>query len=336
MPATMKSIARDLGLSVVTVSKVLHNHTDISAATRKRVLRRMKEVNYQPNLAARALSTGKTSLVGLIVPDLVHPFFAQVAKGISAQLNAHGYSLLLASSEEQPQLERAQIDQMIARRVDAVILASTESGLYSLQKLQKSGVPFVLLDRKIPAFDANFVGIDDVLAGTMATEHLIAIGCKVIAHLGGSDVSTARERKEGYLATLAKHGLSLPRDYVVERGHGDDDGAATGHTGMQKLLKLHRRPDGVFCCNDPIATGAMRAILGAGLQIPKDIAIIGCGNVHYVDLLRVPLSSIDQDSTGLGEGAAKLALAIVKRKDGTAPKSVLLSPRLVVRNSTQR
>lgn len=93
----MKSIAHDLGVSVVTVSKVLHNHTDISAETRKRVLRRMKEVNYQPNLAARALSTGRTSLVGLIVPDLVHPFFAQVAKGISARLSAHGYSLSLAN-----------------------------------------------------------------------------------------------------------------------------------------------------------------------------------------------------------------------------------------------
>src|SRR5271154_4796056 len=122
MPATMKSIARDLGVSVVTVSKVLHNHADISAGTRQRVLRRMKEVNYQPNLAARALSTGKTGLVGLIVPDLVHPFFAQVAKGISAQLSSRGSSLIIASSEEDPQLERREIDQMIGRRVDAVIL----------------------------------------------------------------------------------------------------------------------------------------------------------------------------------------------------------------------
>src|ERR1700676_4222518 len=118
MPATMKSIARELGVSVVTVSKVLHNHSDISPGTRKRVLMRMKEVNYQPNLAARALSTGKTGLVGLVVPDLVHPFFAQVAKGISARLSSQGYSLIIASSEEDPQLERREIDQMIAPRVD--------------------------------------------------------------------------------------------------------------------------------------------------------------------------------------------------------------------------
>src|SRR5208337_4649911 len=121
-------IARDLGVSVVTVSKVLHNHADIGPETRKRVLQRMKEVNYQPNLSARALSTGRTSLVGLIVPDLVHPFFAQVAKGISARPGAQGYNLIIASSEENRQLERREVDQMMARGVDALILASTESG----------------------------------------------------------------------------------------------------------------------------------------------------------------------------------------------------------------
>ena len=187
MPATMKSIARDLGVSVVTVSKVLHNHADISPETRKRVLRRMKEVNYQPNLSARALSTGRTSLIGLIVPDLVHPFFAQVAKGISARLSAQGYSLIISSSEENPQLERREVDQMMARSVDALILASTESDSVSLVKLTERGVPFVLLDRKIPGFPAHFVGIDDVMAGSLATQHLIDIGCKTIAHIAGSE-----------------------------------------------------------------------------------------------------------------------------------------------------
>jgi len=335
MPATMKSIAHDLGVSVVTISKVLHNHSDISPGTRKRVLLRMKEVNYQPNLAARALSTGKTGLVGLIVPDLVHPFFAQVAKGISARLSSHGYSLIIASSEEDPQLESRDIDQMIGRRVDAIILASMESELHSLQKLQQCEVPFVLLDRRIPGFRANFVGIDDLLAGTLATEHLISVGCKIIAHIGGSDVSTAMERQEGYLAALEKHGLSLSRDYVVKQGRGDNDGDRTGYVGMEHLLKLDPRPDGVFCCNDPIAMGAMRAILETGLRIPEDIAILGCGNVHYSDLLRVPLSSIDQDAAGLGENAANLALSIVKRK-GAAPKTLVLPARLVIRRSTQR
>ncbi len=336
MLATMKSIARDLGVSVVTVSKVLHNHADISEETRKRVLRRMKEVNYQPNLAARALSTGRTSLMGLIVPDLVHPFFAQVAKGISAKLSSQGYSLIIASSEEDPQLERRQIDQMIARRVDALFLASTETNLGSLQKLSEQGVAFVLLDRKIPGFTANFVGIDDVAAGEMATKHLIEIGCKTIAHIGGSDVSTALERQAGYQQTLARYGMTLPAKFSVQHGPGDDTGDTTGYVGMKKLLLLNPKPDGVFCCNDPIALGAIQAILEAGLNIPGDIAIVGCGNAHYDNLLRVPLTSIDQNTDGLGENAARLALNIIKRKSPGAPTSVLLNARLVVRSSTQR
>jgi len=296
----------------------------------------MKEVNYQPNLAARALSTGRTSLIGLIVPDLVHPFFAQVAKGISASLSAQGYSLIISSSEENPQLERREIEQMIARGVAAVILASTESEQSNVRKLTERGMPFVLLDRKIPGLAANFVGIDDVLAGSMATEHLIEIGCKRIAHIGGSEVSTARDRKEGYDATLAAHGLTLSAEYAVGHGRGDDAGVAVGYEGMRSLLRLDPLPDGVFCYNDPTSMGAIRAVLDAGLRIPEDIAIVGCGNVHYDDLLRVPLSSVDQNAAGLGESAAKLALQIIRGKDGCSVESVLLPPTLVVRASTRR
>src|ERR1700676_731591 len=191
MPTTMKDIALGLGVSVVTVSKVLRNHSDISAETRKRVLKRMKELNYQPNPAARTLVSGRTNLIGLIVPDLVHPFFAQVAKGISAKLRSADYSLIISSSEDDQTMEGREINQMLARRVDALILASAQSSADSLRKIEDSGIPCVLLDRKIDGLKASFVGIDDVMAGTMATTHLLDIGCKVVAHIAGSNVSTA-------------------------------------------------------------------------------------------------------------------------------------------------
>jgi len=332
----MKDIARDLGVSVVTVSKVLRNHSDIGEQTRKRILQRMKEVNYQPNPAARTLVSGRTNLVGLIVPDLIYPFFAQVAKGISAKLRAQDYSLIISSSEDDPNMERREIDQMLARRVDALILASVQSSAESLNKMQDRGIPCVLLDRKLPGVSANFVGIDDVNAGMIATNHLIEMGCKTIAHIGGSDVSTALDRQSGYSIALAQRGLGLPPEYIVKYGHGDDAGDATGYNSMKQLLQLKPRPDGVFCNNDPIAMGALKAILDAGLQIPKDIAVVGCGNVHYDDLLKVPLTSIDQDSNGLGTSAAKLALSIIKQKSKSTPRSVLLEPKLVVRASSQR
>jgi len=336
MVATMKDIARSLGVSVVTVSKVLRNHSDISAETRKRVLLRMKELNYQPDLAARALVTGRTNLIGLIVPDLLHSFFAQVAKGISAQLRMQEYSMIIASSEDDPSLEEREIDQMLARRVDALILASAQSRAESLRRVEERNMPCVLLDRRIPGVSASFVGNDDVMAGSLATTHLIEAGCRTIAHLGGSDVSTATDRQAGYTAALAKHGLSLPAEYIVRYGSGDDSGDAAGYKGMKQLLTLNPKPDGVFCCNDPIAMGAMRAILEAGLRIPEDVAIVGCGNLHFDDLLRIPLSSVDQDSAGLGTNAAKLALSFIKRKSAAPPKSLLLPVNLVVRASSKR
>jgi LacI family transcriptional regulator len=332
----MKDIACDLGVSVVTVSKVLRNHSDISAETRKRVLKRMKELNYQPNPAARALVSGRTNLIGLIVPDLVHPFFAQVAKGISAKLRSLDYSLIISSSEDNAALEGREINQMLARRVDALILATTQASAENLRKIDDYGMPWVLLDRKVEGLKASFVGVDDVMAGRIATAHLLEIGCKVVAHIAGSNVSTSLDRQQGYSATMAEKGPTLPAEYIVSSGHGDDSGDEAGFAAMKRLLELKPRPDGVFCCNDPIAMGAMRAILEAGLRIPQDIAVVGCGNVRYADFLRVPLTTVDQDSDSLGTSAAKLALSLIKRKGAAAPKSVLLPVNLVVRASSQR
>jgi LacI family transcriptional regulator len=269
----MKDIARDLGVSVVTVSKVLRHHSDIGEETRKRVLRRMKELHYQPNPAARTLVTGRTNLIGLIVPDLVHPFFAEVAKGISARLRSHEYSLIIASSEDDANLERREIEQMLARRVDALILASTQSNPETVRRIQDQNLPYVLLDRKISGVLANFVGIDDVAAGELATAHLVEIGCKTIAHIGGSDVSTAVDRQAGYSVTLARNGMTLPPEYVVTFVRGDNSGDKAGYNGMKKLLQLSPRPDAVFCLNDPVAMGAMRAVVEAGLRIPADVAM---------------------------------------------------------------
>ena len=335
MPVRLKDIARDLGVSVVTVSKVLRNHSDISDETRERVLRRMKELNYQPNLAARALVTGRTNIAGLIVPDLVHSFFAQVGKGISTILRAKGYSLVIASSEEDPSLEHEEVGQMLARRVDALIIASVQRSLDSFRRIEEQRTPYVLIDRKFEGLNANFVGVDDEAVGLLATEHLIAAGRRRIAHIGGQDVSTAIGRRDGYRHALARHGIDVPPLYVVARPHGDDEGDVTGYQAMMNLLQLTPRPDGVFCHNDPTALGVMKAIIDSGLRIPEDIAVVGCGNVRYADFLRVPLTSVDQDSVAIGEHAARLALSLIDAKTPPRPKAILLEPRLIVRDSSR-
>lgn len=336
MAVRMKDIAKDLNVSVITVSKVLRNHPDIGEATRQRVLQRMRELNYQPNLAARALVTGRTFCIGFIVPDLVHPFFAQVAKGLSGFVRNHSYGLLLASSEEDPELERQEIEQMLARSVDALIIASAQWTVESFRRIEESKRPYVLIDRCFAGLPANFIGIDDERAGFIATEHLISVGCRRIAHIRGPEVSTALGRLAGYKSALARYNLEGSNELIVAEARGGDSGDLCGFSAMNRLLSRSPRPDGVFCYNDPAAMGAMQAILDAGLRIPEDIAVIGCGNVLYAGSLRVPLSTIDQSSAEIGRRAGQMALALIEAKQPPRPETILLEPRLIVRASTAR
>ncbi len=336
-PVRLKDIARDMGLSTVTISKVLRGHSDISEETRKRVLKRMKEMHYQPNFAARALITGRTYTIGLVVPDLLHPFFAQVAKAISAGIRGHGYSLMITSSEEDAELEQQEIEQLLARRVDAMVIASAQWTAESFRAVEERRIPYVLVDRRFIGLPANFVGVDDEHVGQMGTEHLVEQGCSRIAHIRGPETSTALGRLAGYKKALAAHGMQPMPDHIIPIGSsGDDRGEPGGYEAARKLLASVEPPDGIFCFNDPVALGAMRAILDAGLRIPQDIAVVGCGNFPYSDFLRVPLTSIDQDSSAIGTYAAELALSLVGAKGIVGPRTRLVTPRLVVRASSQR
>jgi len=332
----MKNIARDLGVSVVTVSKVLRNHEDISEATRKRVLDRVKELDYTPNLAARGLVTGKTYLVGLVVPDLLHPFFAQVAKSLSRALLKKGYCLTISTSEEDAELEKHEINRLLGRRLDALVIASSSTNPSVFERIQRQGLPFVLIDRNFPELHANYVGADDEAIGVLATEHLIEIGCVRIAHLRGPDNSPGAGRLMGYQNALAKHKLKSFSGYVTRPRLVDVQSRESGADLMRQLLALNPRPDGVFCYNDPMAIGAIHAILDAGLRVPGDIAVIGSGNLHYDTELRIPLSSIDQQTDMIGERTGRLTLSLLESKTHPRNRTIIIQPQLVVRASTER
>jgi LacI family transcriptional regulator len=335
MSVRMKDIAKNLGVSVVTVSKVLRNHPDIGEATRERVLKRIKELDYRPNLAARSLVTGRSYLVGLVVPDLLHPFFAEVAQALSDALRKNGYYLIISSSEEDPELEEREIDQLLARGLDALIVASSRPTVELFFRIEKQGTPYVLIDRSFRGLSANFVGVDDEAVGVLATKHLVDVGCRQIAHIRGPENSPGIQRLEGYKRVLIQEGLKLSSDYIVGQRKVDIDSRQHGAEAAEKLLRLKPRPDGIFCYNDPLAMGAIDYVLDHGLKVPEDVAIIGCGNLHYDSSLRVPLSSIDQHSRLIGEEAARLTLGILKSKLPPRPENVILQPELVVRASTQ-
>jgi LacI family transcriptional regulator len=334
MTIRMKDIARDLGLSVVTVSKVLRDHPDIGEETRKRVLQRVKELDYEPNILARSLVTGRSYLIGLIVPGLIHPFFAEVAKALSKAIVDKGYSLIVSSSEEDPALETREIRHLLARRLDALVIASSGTDTQLFRRMRSQSQPFVLIDRAFDDLEADFVGIDDVAAGRIATTHLIEMGRRNIAHISGRENSTGMRRKEGYLEALRAHKLPVRENYILSREYVDTDSARQGSEAMRQLLQTTPRPDAVFCHNDPMAIGAMNVILDAGLRIPEDIALVGCGNLNYNDWLRVPLTSIDQRSHLIGQRAGEILLGMIEGREWPPPAKVILEPALVVRAST--
>jgi LacI family transcriptional regulator len=332
MAVTMQDIARDVGVSVVTVSKVLRNKGEISVATRKRVLRRAKALNYQTNWIARSLVTRRTFTIGLLLPDFTHPFFAEIAKAVAETVRPHGYHVVISYFDENPEIEKNEAESLLARQVDGLILASAQPGAKAFADMQRRKVPFVLIDRPIAGVQASFVGADNAAIGQLATAHLIEQGCRRIAHLRGPKIGIATGRMQGYRRELARRGLEFFPGYVVEAGYQDD----TGHLAMFKLLRKQPIPDGVFCYNDPVAIGAIRAISEAGLRVPEDIAVVGAGNVHYSDFLAVPLTTVDQGTSEIGKRAANLLLECIASKRAVKPRKVLIVPKLVVRQSTKR
>jgi LacI family transcriptional regulator len=330
----MKDIADDLGVSLMTVSKALRNHSDISEKTRKRVLKRMRELNYQPDWIARSMVTGRTYVVGLVLPDLMHSFFAEVATGASRKLQPVGYQVVIADTQEDGEAERRQIDVLINRKVDGLIIASAQrqGKLDLFKKLDRDKIPYVLIDRMLAGARAHYVGVRDEELGALATEHLIAQGCHRVAHLRGPSVATGTARLRGYRRALARHGLTADSAYITSGQYGE----TTGYDAMQELLKLAPPPDGVFCYNDAVAAGAIKAIIESGLRVPEDIAVIGAGNAPYCDLLRVPLSTVDQSSTAIGENAADLLVKCMESRKPDGVRHIFITPRLVIRDSSRR
>jgi len=335
MAVKMADIAADLHVSVVTVSKVLRNKGRISESTRQRVLQRCRELHYQPNLIARSLATRRTHTLGLLLPDFTHPFFAQIAKSIAQTARARGYHVLISYFDEDPAIEISEAQTLLARCVDGLILASAQSHGRSefFRMLARRRTPFVLIDRHVPGVRASFVGVDHVEIGRMATTHLLEQGCRHIAHLRGPDLGIADDRLRGYRLAIEAYELRAIPDYVVDAGFQTQ----TGYDAMRAFLNPRIKLDGVFCYNDPIAVGAIKALRESGHRVPQDVAVVGAGNVNYADALEVPLTSIDQSPDEIGHEAAKLLLDQVESESSRRRNRTVVVPhRLIVRASTQR
>jgi LacI family transcriptional regulator len=330
---TMKRIAKDLGVSITTVSKALNNHDDIGHATRSRVLAKVAELGYQPNAVARSLTTRRTHTLGIVIPDLMHSFFVEIVAGIEKTASARGYGLLLCSSNEDAHKERAELELLRQRQVDGVVLASANASGNTdvLRRLTGLGVGLVMIDRDDhPEVECDRVVTDDEQVGWLATEHLIAQGRRAIAHISGPSVVHAKRRAEGYRGSLRAHGLRSRREWLVHGGFMDAD----GYRSMKRLLEVAPKIDAVFATNDPAAIGAMKAIWESGRKIPDDIAVVGCGDIALGDLLRVPLTTVSWSRNDEGQRAAELILERIESPPAGEVRRVVIPPHLVVRRSS--
>jgi len=329
MPVTLEDIARALNVSKMTVSRAINNHPEISRATRARILATAQKMKYRPNQFARALTTNHSYLIGIVVPDLMHSYFAEICRGVEAHARPAGYQNLICSTDEEARKEMDEIEALLSR-TDGLIVASalsaTEAKFY--RRLLSEGANIVLIDRLLEGLRCSAVTTDDAQVGILATEHLINLGHRKIGHLRGPNVSTANKRLEGYRQAMKKAGL---KSVVHDCGFTEPD----GFTAMQKWIAAGNLPTAIFAANDPAAIGAMAAMDEAGLRVPDDVAFVGAGSIHYGDMLRVPLTTVSWSKAEMGQAAASLLLEMIDgKKKARRHRTITVPPELLIRQSS--
>ena len=331
MPVTLEDIARALNVSKMTVSRAINDHPEISRATRARILAAARKMNYRPNQFARALTTNQSYLIGIVVPDLMHSYFAEICRGVETHARPAGYQNLICSTEEEPRKEQDEIEALLSR-TDGLIVASAMSAgdARFYRRLLSEGAKIVLIDRVLDGLRCSAVTTDDVQVGVLATEHLIKLGHRRIGHLRGTNVSTSLKRLEGYRQALAKAKLRLDKKLVRDCGFTESD----GYAAMKDWITAGDLPAAIFAANDPAAIGAMSALNEAGLRVPDDVAVVGAGSIHYGDMLRVPLTTVRWSTSAMGQAAAQLLLELVRDKNKLRKyRRITVSPELVIRRS---
>lgn len=331
MPTKLEDIARALNVSKMTVSRAINNHPEISQETRARILETARRMNYRPNQFARALSTSRSYLIGIVVPDLMHSYFAEICRGVESQARPVGYQNLICSTDEESEKEMAEIDALLSR-TDGLIVASAfapDDDKY-FRRLVTDGAKLVFIDRMFDDLSCSSVTTDDVAVGFMATEHLIKLGHRRIGHLRGTKVSTSTLREKGYEEALKRNGLEVDHKLVRKCGFTEAD----GHAAMSQWLREGSVPSAIFAANDAAAIGAMTAIQERGLSVPENVALIGAGMIHYGDMLRTPLSTVAWSTLEMGHQAARLLLELIDDKsDDPGIEKLIVPPTLIVRTS---
>jgi len=333
MTVTMRHVAAALGVSVTTVSKVLNNRGDIGDEMRERVLAKVEELGYRPNAVARSLTLRRTHTLGVIVADLMHSFFVEIVASIEEYIHPLGYGLLLCNVGEDPARERPQLQTLLDRQVDGVILASVDAqhGDALLSRLLAAGKGLVLIDRDDhPSLECHRVLTDDHQVGLLATEHLISLGHRRIAHFKGPNLVHAARREEGYRTAMARHGLAVAPEWVVPCGFKEKD----GYDAALRLADIAPDVTAIFVANDSAAIGVLEGAVACGWRVPDDVSMVGAGGIAHIDMLRVPLTTVSWSRREMGISAARLMIEQIEVQPGGPFSRVIVPPSLIMRDSS--
>ncbi|MFA6598877.1 MAG: LacI family DNA-binding transcriptional regulator [Ignavibacteriaceae bacterium] len=331
---TLTDIAKKLGISASTVSRALSDHPDIKAETKKLVKKLAKEYYYKPNSIAQSLKNNRTTIIGVIVPEIQHDFFSSAISGIEEVAYHSGYTIIVCQSNENFEREVINTNVLIQQRVAGIVASISQNTKNSdhFQGVLDRGIPLVFFDRACSDIEVSKVIIDDAKSAFDAVSHLTEKGYKKIAHFAGpKELEICKLRLKGYSEALTKANIPYQEELICYGGLHETD----GYNSMDNLLNKNIIPDAIFAVNDPVAVGAFQRIKEAGLKIPSDIGIVGFSNNKITALVDPPITTVDQPSFEMGKRAAEILVEMIESESPPLKvKTVVLDAKLIVRSST--
>jgi len=329
---TIRDIAKKAGVSISTVSRVLNKKSRVKEETRKKILYVIEKYNYQPNNIARSLSKKKTNTIGVILEDIINPFFSEIAKGISETLKDRNYTMFLTDSNFEEDSQYKLLKTLISNKVDGLIIALMNDRSQSVDLLQSNNIPFISINCRGISKKFDWVVTDNLKGGYLATKYLLDLGHKRIMHIKGQDDQPSDDKYRGFKKAITERGLKISNQIII-RGKAKTN--VDGKTLIRKYIDnngLMSLPSAIFAVNDDVALGVMEIINKEGLSVPDDLSIIGYDDINIADF--IGLTTVLQEKFKMGEIAAlELLRKLEKEKEKDIIKQVLIEPKLIIRRS---
>lgn len=319
---TIKDIARETGLSVATVSRVINDNYPVSKESRRRVTEAMEKLHYRPNAIARSLRSNRSNLIALVVADLSNRFFMEAAKGLEEELGKHGYNLVIASSDGKSVKESKLLETLVERRVDGLCIASVDQDGAAINSIIEGGTPVVLIDRGLENVRASQVLWNDTETARMLTNVLIENGHRDIAMVNVTlSHMTGQNRLRGFKGAMEEAGISVPKDFISSSGFSSDD----AYGFVKRVLSKRRRPTGFVCANNVMTEGAIRAFREMKMEIGRDVSLVSFGYLECNKYLEPQITSAELNSRVMGRRAGMILLEQIQGASVESTQVVLRS-----------